>query len=159
MGDVFLVYMGEQSQRVRVLGLGTVSCCREACFSTAGTRKFAGIFKKQGPKIFREMEIVPGCAVRVACPSCPDYSQPPGPGRMIRNMLGWSLLEETARSGVWVFRGALQGEKLFSLLDAAGDWESAQRGRSPVIPHVLVHMRMDMAPLSGRTLESGAGHC
>ena len=24
--------------------------------------------------------------------------------------------------GVWVFRGALQGENLFSLLGAAGDW-------------------------------------
>ena len=85
---------------------------------------WAGIFKKQGPKIFREMEIVPGCAVRVARPSCPDYyPEPSGPGRIIRNMLGWSLLEKTARSGVWVFRGALQGEKLFSLLDAAGDWE------------------------------------
>ena len=85
---------------------------------------WAGILQKQGPKIFREMEIVPGCAVRVARPSCPDYSpEPPGPGRIIRNMLGWSRLEETERSGVWVFRGALQGENLFSLLDAAGDWE------------------------------------
>ena len=40
-----------------------------------------------------------------------------------------------------------------------GKGRTAQRGRSLVIPHVLVHMRMDMAPLSGRTLESGAGHC
>ena len=78
----------------------------------------------QGPKIFREVEIVPGCAVRVACPSCPDYyPEPPGPGIVIRNMLGWSRLEKTERSGVWLFRGALQGENLFSLLDAAGDWE------------------------------------
>ena len=38
-------------------------------------------------------------------------------------MLGWSQLEKTERSGVWVFRGALQWENLFSLLDAAGDWE------------------------------------
>ena len=36
---------------------------------------------------------------------------------------------------------------------------TTQRGRSPVIPHALVHMRMGMAPLSGHTLESGAGHC
>ena len=28
-----------------------------------------------------------------------------------------------------------------------------------MIPHALAHMRMGMAPLSGRTLESGAGHC
>ena len=56
--------------------------------------------------------------------SCPDYYlEPPGPGIVIRNMLGWSRLVKTERSGVWVFRGALQGENLFSLLDAAGDWE------------------------------------
>ena len=82
------------------------------------------LFRNQGPRIFREVEIVPGCAVHVACPSCPDYSpEPPGPGRAIRNMLGWSLLGETEGSGVWIFRGALQGENLSSLLDAAGDWE------------------------------------
>ena len=40
-----------------------------------------------------------------------------------------------------------------------GKGRTALRGRSLVIPHVLVHMRMDMAPLSGRTLASGAGHC
>ena len=79
------------------------------------------ILKKQGPKIFR---VVPGCAVTVACPSCPDQSpEPPGPGRIIRNMLGWSLEEKNvAGSGVWLFRGALQGKNLFSSLDAIGDW-------------------------------------
>ena len=85
---------------------------------------WASILHNQGPKIFREVEIVPGCAVRVACPSCPDYSlEPPGPDGVIRNMIGWSRLEKTERSGVWLFLGALQGENLFSLLDAAGDWE------------------------------------
>ena len=79
-------------------------------------------------------------------------------------MIGWSLQEKTDRSAVWLFRGALQGENLFSLLDAAGDWEreggrTAQHGRSPVIPHALVHMRIGMVPLSGHRLESGAGHC
>ena len=82
-----------------------------------------GLLCNQGPKIFREVEIVPGCAVRVACPSCPDYyPEPPGPGIAIRNMLGWLRLEKTERSGVWVFRGALQGENLFSSLDVTGDW-------------------------------------
>ena len=81
-----------------------------------------GLLCYQG--IFREVEIVPGCVVKVACPSCPDYSpEPPGPDRVIRNMIGWSLQEKTDRSGVWLFRGALQGENLFSLHDAAGDWE------------------------------------
>ena len=77
--------------------------------------KWEGLFRNHGPKIFREVEIVPGCAVTVACPSCPDHSpEPPGPGRIIRNMLGWSLEEKHVMgSGVWVFRGALQGENLF----------------------------------------------
>ena len=38
------------------------------------------------------------------------------------NMFGWSQLEKTVRSGVWLFRGALRGENLFSSLCAAGDW-------------------------------------
>ena len=37
-------------------------------------------------------------------------------------MLGWSQLEETARSGVWLFRSALRGENLLSSLRAARDW-------------------------------------
>ena len=56
--------------------------------------------------------------------SCPDHSpEPLGPGRVIRNMLGWSQLEKTVVSGVWLFRGALQGKNLFSSLDPVGDWE------------------------------------
>ena len=67
---------------------------------------WAGLLKNQGPRIFREVEIVPGCAVSVARPSCPDYyPEPPGPGIVIRNMLGWSQLEKTERSGVWLFSG------------------------------------------------------
>ena len=85
---------------------------------------WASPLEKQGPLISREMDILPGCAVRVACPSCPDYfPEPRGPGRVIRNILGWSKLEKTDMSGVWLFRGALQGENLFSSLDSAGDWE------------------------------------
>ena len=68
---------------------------------------WAGLLRNQGPKIFREVKIVSGCALAVACPSCPDSPEPPGLGRIMRNMLGWSLQEETVRSGVWVFRGAL----------------------------------------------------
>ena len=85
---------------------------------------WAGLLRNQGPKIFREVEIVPGCAVEVACPSCPDYSpEPPGQGRIIRNMLGWSKLEKIFGSGVWLFRGALQKKNLFSSLVVARDWE------------------------------------
>ena len=79
-------------------------------------------------------EIVPGCVASGARPSCLDDSpEPPGPGRIIRNMFGWSQLEKTKRSGVWLFRGALRVENLFSLLDAAGDWE-----RKGFVPHSVV---------------------
>ena len=83
---------------------------------------WTSLLEKHGPLISREVEIVPGCAVMVACPSCPDHSpEPPGPGRIIRNMLGWSQMEKTVRSGV-VVPWRLQGESLFSSLVAAGDW-------------------------------------
>ena len=82
-----------------------------------------GLFRNQGLRFSQEEEIVSGCAVRVARPSCLHHSlEPPGPGRTIRNMLGWSQLEKTARSGVWLFRGALRGENLFSSLCAVGNW-------------------------------------
>ena len=114
---------------------------------------WASILQNQGPKIFREVEIVPGCAVTVACPSCPDHSpEPPGPGRIIRNMLGWSLEEKNVvGSGVWLFRGALQGKNLFSSLDVTGDWVRKGSYHTawavPVIPCAPVHIRMDRAPL------------
>ena len=67
---------------------------------------WASILQEQGPKIFWEVESVPGCAVAVACPSNPDYSpEPPGPGRTIRNMLGWSLEEKNVGSGGIVVPG------------------------------------------------------
>ena len=74
---------------------------------------------RQGLQFSMETEIVPGCAVAVARPSCPVS---PGPGRIIWNMFGWSQLERTVRSGVWLFPSALHGESLFSSLDAAGGW-------------------------------------
>ena len=37
----------------------------------------------------------------------------PGPGREVRNGMGWSLMEKTARSGVWLFRGAFSGNSAF----------------------------------------------
>ena len=95
---------------------------------------WAGLLQKHGLRISQEVEIVPGCAVMVACPSCPDNSPvSPGPGRVIRNMLGWILEEKTDTSGVWLFRGALQGGNLFSSLDAVGRW--VKKG---VVPHSVV---------------------
>ena len=65
---------------------------------------WAGLLQKQGPRSSQEVEIIPGCAAVVARPSCPDHSlEPLGPGRVIRNMLGWSLMEKTNESGVWLF--------------------------------------------------------
>ena len=82
-----------------------------------------GFLSNQGMKFSQEEEIVTGCVVSGARPSCLDGSpEPPGLGRVIRNMFGWSQLEKTVRSGVWLFRGALRGENLFSSLCAAGDW-------------------------------------
>ena len=86
-----------------------------------------------------------------------------GPGRVFRNMLGWSQFEKTDGSGVWLFRGALQEENLF-LPYAQQETglrrdRTTQRGRSLVIPRALVRMRTGKAPLSCRRLESGAGHC
>ena len=126
---------------------------------------WAGLLRNQGLRFSQEEEIVPGCAVAVACPSCPDNSpEPPGPGRVIRNMLGWSQLEKTARSGVWLFRSALRGENLFSSFYAQQETglrrdRTTQRGRSLWIPRVLVRVRTGEAPLSGHVLESGVGHC
>ena len=75
---------------------------------------WAGLLQKQGLGMSQEAEIILGCAAVVARSSCLDHSlEPPGPGRVIRNMLGCSQLEKTAGSGVWLFRGALQGKNLF----------------------------------------------
>ena len=66
-------------------------------------------------------------------------------------------------SGVWLFRGALQGKNLLSSLSAAGTGKEGvvphSVGGSPAIPRALVRMRMGEAPLSGHVLESGVGHC
>ena len=89
---------------------------------------WAGLLRNQGPKIFREVEIVPGCAVAVACPSCPDHAhEPPGPGRIIRNMLGWSQLGKTSRSGVWLFRGA-RPRREPSFVSPFRSWRLGQEG-------------------------------
>ena len=65
----------------------------------------------------------PRYAVSVLLPGVPLFaSVPPGPGSVIRNMLGWTVLEKTARSGLWWFRGAYTKEEHFPAFVAAGDW-------------------------------------
>ena len=104
--------------------------------------------RSQGPglRMSQELEIVPGCAVTVTCPSCPfNTPDPPGPRRVIRNMLGWSHEEKKVGSGVWLFRGAVQGENLFSSLSAAGDWVRKGSYHTawavPWVPRVLARIR------------------
>ena len=64
-------------------------------------------------------------------------------------MLAWSKLE-TERSGVWLFRGGLQGENLFLplLQQETGSRRdrTTQRGLSLVLPRVLARMRMGQGP-------------
>ena len=79
-------------------------------------------------------------------------------------MFGWSQLEKTARSGVWVFRSALRGKNLFSSPSVQQETGlrkdcTTLRGQSLVIPRALVRMHTGEAPLSGHRLESSAGHC
>ena len=95
---------------------------------------WAGLLQDQGLRISREVEIVPGCAVLVARPSCPEHSpELPGPGRVIRNLMGWTLEEKTAGSDVWLFRGPLEGEdSLFFPL------RSGRLGKEGVVPHSVV---------------------
>ena len=47
-------------------------------------------------------------------------------------MLGWSQMEITDRSGVWLFRGALKGETFFFLL------RSRRLGKEGIVPHSVV---------------------
>ena len=89
--------------------------------------------RNQGLQFSQEKEIVLGCAVSVACPSCLDNSlESPGPGRVIRNMLGWTLAEKTEGSGVWLFRGALKGENIFL------PFFSGRLGKEGIVPQSVV---------------------
>ena len=115
--------------------------------------------------ISQVVEIVPRCADMVTCLLPPFFSSvSPGPGREVRIGVGWTSLEKTARSGVWVFRCTLAGISVFFALAAAGDWVKKGSFLAAWAVHlhflrVLVHMRMGKALLSGHILGSGAGHC
>ena len=79
----------------------------------------AGRNKNSNLQISQVVEIISGCADMVAClPPLFFSSVSPGPGREVRNGIGWSLLEKTARSGVWLFRGALRGNSAFFAITA-----------------------------------------
>ena len=74
-------------------------------------------------KGFQVQELEAWCA-SVSFPSCYSdlTSVLPVPGSEIRRQLGWTQLEKAGGSGMWFFRGAFQGEDLFSSLVVSGDW-------------------------------------
>ena len=160
MWYVHLTAGEEQIVLLRVLGirLGCLlgksvlfpSSSQESCMERCGQVYLI----KQGPWILREEEIVSGCAVLVACPSCPDHSpEPPGPGRIIRNMLGLGYGCSAVLS-----KGRLS-LPLSQLETGSGKGRTTQRGRSLVVPRVLVRTRTGKAPLLGHVLDSDVGHC
>ena len=72
---------------------------------------WAGRNENPNLPISQVVEIMSGCADMVTCLPPPFFSSvSPGPGREVRNGIGWSLIVKTARSGVWLFRGALSGD-------------------------------------------------
>ena len=72
---------------------------------------------------FQVRDFLARCASVSVPLCCSDLTSVlPGPGSEIRKQLGWMQLEETGRSGVWFFRGALSGEDLFSSLAVSGGW-------------------------------------
>ena len=74
----------------------------------------AGRVESLGLAIFQEVEIQPGCAVKVSrLPVLFFAPESPGQGREVSCWRGWTPLEQTTRSGVWLFRGALGGESVF----------------------------------------------
>ena len=84
---------------------------------------WAGRNKNPSLPISQVVEILPGCADMVTRLPPPFFSSvPPGPGREVRNGMGWSLLEKTARSGVWLFRGAFRGSSAFFAFSACAYW-------------------------------------
>ena len=56
----------------------------------------------------------------------------PGPGREVRNGMGWSLLEKTARSGFFFFRWCLSGEQCIFCICCV-----YQLGRKRIVPYSL----------------------
>ena len=64
-----------------------------------------------------------GCAYMAVCLPPPFFSSvSPVPGREVRNGIGWSLMEKTARSGARLFRGALRGSSAFFAFAAFASW-------------------------------------
>ena len=114
--------------------------------------------------ISQDVEITKGCVVTVSHLPTPDFTtSAPGCGSVVRSWLGWTSVGKTARSGLWLFRGALMGGDVFLLssLHVTGFVRdrTTQRGRFSHFLRVLARTRTGKAQLSGHRLESGVGHC
>ena len=73
--------------------------------------------------ISQVVEIMSGCADMVTRLLPPFFSSVScGPGREVRNGMGWSLMEKTAWSEVWLFRGALSGSSAVFAFAAFANW-------------------------------------
>ena len=84
---------------------------------------WAGRNENPSLPISKVVEILPGCADMVTCLLPPFFSSvSPGPGREVRNGMGWSLMEKTARSGVWLFRGAFRESSAFFAFAEFANW-------------------------------------
>ena len=83
--------------------------------------------------ISQEVDIETVCAVTVSYHPSPFFAPAsPGPGREVRSWIGWTRPGKTERSGVWLPRGGLQGEWVFSTLCSWG------LGRERIVPNSVV---------------------
>ena len=107
-------------------------------------------------------EIQTRCAVSVLSPRTSFFTLAlPGPGSEIRRMMELTQMGKNGKVGALVVSGCPKKEAMFFILCTAADWvrkdRTTQRGRSRLLPRVLVHLRMDMARLSGHKLVGAVG--
>ena len=73
---------------------------------------WAGRNKNSNLPISQAVEIMSGCVDMVVCLHPPFFSSvSPGPGREVRNGIGWSLLEKNSQVGSMVVPGCLAGKQ------------------------------------------------
>ena len=158
-------------------GRGGVLCARSGrmlgkswlflsnCHRKVHVETWAGGCQSLNLRISQEQEIGRRCAVVGFPPRNPCVTPVlPGPGSDTRMKMGWKSLTKTENSGVCFSRMPRVCEGggtpvAYGGCGRSGRGLTALRGRSLVVPRAPVHIRMGGAQLSGRILESGAGHC